>query len=93
MHLVQGSDMSSKAWPRPWIAKYPMIGNNKEFVKGFTDHSASNSDGSRPVSVRFMLDTSFIYEVFEPLQKGGGIRKICKVVNGKLAEVEKMDRN
>jgi hypothetical protein len=80
-------DMMKKSCPRPWIAEYPNDGERK-FIKGFTDHGNSNSDGSRPVEVRFMVEVGKTYEVFEPMPKGGGRRIICKVTqDGKISEV------
>lgn len=87
-----GHLLAKKAYPRPWVARCSKHDGKKEgkkeFVKGFTDHALSNADGSRPVSISFMVEIGGRYEVFESLPKGGGIWSICEVTrDGEFAEV------
>jgi hypothetical protein len=87
-NITGNKDIIKKAFPRPWVCEYSsMDTDNRNFIKGFTDHEYSNSDGSKPVPIRFMVEVGKVYKIFSPMPKGGGICKIYRIIkDGKKME-------
>lgn len=71
--------------PRPWVAD--VTNGSRVFVKGFTDYSNANADGTRGVKIVFFLDEGRVYEVCQPDPPGKPERYRCTVRDGVIVRL------
>jgi len=81
-----------------WVAKICGFDNKfgyaREFIRGKTDYRNTNSKGSRGVYIYFILDSGYVYEIFQPITWIKSKRWFGLVSeNGDVVEINKEDVN